>query len=82
MSGAEPEHRTANPDDFAAYVAAMAGELAGLARGHGFSTLAYLLEMVRLEARGAIRKSVNRRSSALPPDHAAQGLSGVAPERR
>ena len=36
--------------EFADYAAAMADELAGLARRHGLQTLAYLLEMARLEA--------------------------------
>ena len=54
------------PDDFArrqisgplevsGYVAALAGELAGMARQSGLRSLAYLLEMARLEA-----ENVNR----------------------
>jgi hypothetical protein len=34
----------------AAYVAGLTGELAGLVRRHRLDTLAYLLDMVRLEA--------------------------------
>ncbi|MGE4372842.1 MAG: hypothetical protein AB7E29_08070 [Xanthobacter sp.] len=44
----------APPDDpamFAAYVASLSGELARLSRENGLTTLAYLLEMARLEAR-------------------------------
>lgn len=37
--------------DFAAYVAALAAELSRLAREHRLGTLAYLLDMTRLEAR-------------------------------
>ncbi len=51
MSGGAPERQTKDADEFAAYVASLAGELSRLARGHGFSTLAYLLDMARLEAR-------------------------------
>ena len=43
-------HSVANAADFADYAAAMADELAGLARRHGLQTLASLLEMARLEA--------------------------------
>ncbi|MGQ3674725.1 hypothetical protein ACT6QH_04395 [Xanthobacter sp. TB0139] len=42
------------PDDpvmFAAYVASISGELARISRENGLSTLAYILEMARLEAR-------------------------------
>lgn len=37
--------------DFAAYVAALAAELSRLARDHRLGTLAYLLDVTRLEAR-------------------------------
>lgn len=43
------------PDDgneAAAYIAAMATELATIARRNAFHTLAHLLEMVQLEAHG------------------------------
>jgi hypothetical protein len=36
----------------AAYIADLATELAALARGQGFQTLAYLLDMAKLEADG------------------------------
>ena len=36
--------------EFADYAAAMTDELAALARRHGLQSLAYLLEMARLEA--------------------------------
>lgn len=41
--------------EFAAYVAAMTAELARLARSHNLPTLAYLLDIARLEAAGAVR---------------------------
>ena len=37
----------------AAYIAALSGELLGIARENGFDTLAYLLDMARLEATNA-----------------------------
>ncbi|MFG1212309.1 hypothetical protein V5F72_06345 [Xanthobacter flavus] len=46
----------------AAYVAAITAELSRLARSHGFTTLAYVLDMARQEAR-ALADSV---SSAGP----------------
>lgn len=42
-----------DPAAVAAYVAQLAGELAHLARGSGLTTLAYILEMAQMEARGA-----------------------------
>lgn len=41
--------------EFAAYAAAMATELARLARSHQLPTLAYLLDIARLEAAGVVR---------------------------
>ena len=44
-----------SPEDqqrFAAYAADMAGSLARVAREHRLDTLAYLLDMARLEAQG------------------------------
>lgn len=40
----------------AAYVASMSGELAKLMRWHRHDTLAYLLDMVRLEAEDAAKR--------------------------
>ena len=40
--------------DVAAYVEALAAELARLSRGHNLTTLAYLLDMARLEARNVV----------------------------
>ncbi len=42
-----------NPAVFASYVAQISGELARLSRENGLTTLAYILEMARLEARNA-----------------------------
>jgi len=50
-----------DPVSVAEYVADMAGELAALARANGLATLAYILDMARLEARGS---GVARRSRA------------------
>ncbi|MEW6256677.1 MAG: hypothetical protein AB1592_12030 [Pseudomonadota bacterium] len=47
--------------EFAAYVAALTAELSRLARAHRLGTLAYLLDMTRLEARGLSH-------GANPPD--------------
>ena len=44
-----------HPAAFADYVAAMSGDLAVLARRHGFQTLGYLLDMAKLEAENAAR---------------------------
>ncbi|TCT02866.1 hypothetical protein [Aquabacter spiritensis] len=49
--GPQP-YEEADVGEFAAYVAALTSELSRLARDHRLITLAYLLEMVRLEARG------------------------------
>jgi len=51
----EPEGSLAgDPGAFAAYVVAISEELARLARANGLTTLAYLLDMARLEARSAM----------------------------
>jgi hypothetical protein len=47
----DPEKRIAA----ARYVAALSGELAVVARRHGFDTLGYLLDLAKLEAENAIR---------------------------
>ena len=39
-----------SPRDVAAYVAALTGELSVMARGSGLPTLAYFLDMARIEA--------------------------------
>ena len=38
----------------AAYVEALTGELSRIARDHGLPTLAYILDMARLEARNTL----------------------------
>lgn len=40
-----------DPHALASYVESLTGELARLARDHGLPTLAYILDMARLEAR-------------------------------
>lgn len=44
--------------EVAAYVESLATELARLARSHNLSTLAYLLDMARLEARNVVLSQV------------------------
>ncbi|MGU3494243.1 hypothetical protein ACLBXM_09405 [Xanthobacteraceae bacterium A53D] len=61
MGGAEPNEA----DEVATYVAGMAGEMARLSQRQGFKTLAYLLEMARLEARGLVRRPCPEVSPAL-----------------
>lgn len=52
VSAAPAASRIADdPVSVADYVADMAGELAALARANGLATLAYILDMARLEAR-------------------------------
>jgi hypothetical protein len=48
-------------DQVAAYVAEMTGELALIARRHGFDALGFLLEMAQLEAEHAKRPANGRR---------------------
>lgn len=43
-----------DPVAVASYIAALSEELSRLARGNGLLTLAYILEMARLEARSAM----------------------------
>lgn len=64
MNGGGPERNTTDADAFATYVASLTGELSRLARGHGFSTLAYLLEMARMEARATAPKPQRRGGQA------------------
>ena len=52
-----------DPEQAAAYVAGITGELAGLVRRHRLDTLGYLLDMVRQEA----EESAQRAASAQGP---------------
>ena len=45
----------------AAYVAALVGDLATIARRHGFDALGYILDMAKLEAETATRHANGRR---------------------
>ncbi len=49
--------------DFADYTAAMTADLAALARRHGLQTLAYLLDMARLEAENVTGHTKARETS-------------------
>lgn len=53
-------------DEVAAYLAELTGELALVARRHGFDALAYLLDMAQLEA-----ESVTRRPRSPDPKRSA-----------
>jgi hypothetical protein len=47
------DHPSAHDDsarEAAAYIAALSGDLAAIARTHGFDALGYLLDMAKLEA--------------------------------
>jgi hypothetical protein len=46
-----------NPETAAAYVAGLTGELSSLVRRHRLDTLAYLLDMVRLEAEETVQRA-------------------------
>jgi hypothetical protein len=41
----------------AAYVAALSGDLAAIARRHGLDTLGYILDLARLEAQNVARRT-------------------------
>jgi hypothetical protein len=46
----KPGPRSAKPNDVLAYIAAMAEELATLAKGQRLDALGYILDMARMEA--------------------------------
>jgi len=60
-----------DPEQAAAYVAGLTGELAVLVRRHRLNTLAYLLDMVRLEAEETIQRA--ERASTAPLSKAVGG---------
>jgi hypothetical protein len=49
----------------AAYIAELSGDLAMIARGHGLTTLGYLLEMARMEAQSNTRPDCDTGAGAL-----------------
>jgi hypothetical protein len=51
------------PTEVANYVATLSADLATMARGHGLQALAYLLDMVRLEAENASGVSMSVRKT-------------------
>lgn len=53
MSKADDSGPVGDAAAVAAYVAAMTAELSRIARANGLATLAYILEMARLEANAA-----------------------------
>ena len=50
MTPEKPGFLSAEPHDVAAYIAAIAEELAMLAKSRHFDTLGYILDMARMEA--------------------------------
>jgi len=59
-----------DPEQAAAYVAGITGELASLVRRHRLDTLGFLLDMVRLEAEEATQRA--ERASGEHPDTARE----------
>lgn len=57
-----------DPAVLASYVAQISGELARLSRENGLTTLAYILEMARLEAR-----NVSLKNGDTAPPHPPAG---------
>ncbi len=57
MSGDSPPDPEVDAIQFADYVASLAAELSKLSREHGLTTLAYVLEITRLEARSIAKGS-------------------------
>lgn len=58
------EAAPSDPGAFATYAASLAGELSRMAQAHGLTTLAYIFDMARLEARAtgiAVRPGDGRR---------------------
>jgi hypothetical protein len=51
-----------DPEQAATYVAGLTGELSGLVRRHKLDTLAYLLDMVRLEAEETVQRAERART--------------------
>jgi hypothetical protein len=58
--------------EFASYVAALTSELSRLAREHQLPTLAYLLDIARLEANSAARGEVHMEETGGLPAEAEQ----------
>ena len=59
------EETDREPAEVAGYVATLSADLATMARGHGLDALAYLLEMVRLEAENASGISAFERTNTI-----------------
>jgi hypothetical protein len=55
MSDIVGSHEDGDREAVVAYLAALSGDLATLARQHGLDTLGYILEMARLEAENTKR---------------------------
>ena len=49
-AGPTEEKELSDPAAAASYIATLTADLAAIARGHGLDTLAYILDMARLEA--------------------------------
>jgi len=61
-----PPPNSPKAEETAAYVASFSGDLRELARRSGLTTLAYLLDMARLEAEAEIRARENSAGSSGP----------------
>ena len=60
MVGSNSSKTAPRAEDVAAYVESMAEELKGMVEPHNLPTLAYLLDLVRLEAAERAKDSSNR----------------------
>ena len=63
-----PSSTSLKGEDIAAYVASLAGDLRELARRNGLTTLAYLLDMARLEAEAEIRAAREAQEGSSVPE--------------
>jgi hypothetical protein len=54
-----------DPETAATYVAGITGELSSLVRRHRLDTLAYLLDMVRLEAEETVHRTERARGRTV-----------------
>lgn len=64
MTNEHSSGQAGDPAAAAAYVAAITAELSRIARANGLTTLAYILEMARLEAR-AVSDGAGRPGSGI-----------------
>jgi hypothetical protein len=70
-SGAPEPEAQVTPQDAAAYIFQISGELAAMADDHGFSRLAAALELARSQAAEALAVITTSRQPKAAPDDAA-----------